>query len=53
MGLFSSGALYSLPVSVLAREEVVSAASLMKVVDAPYSGAQQPKSLLPATSLKV
>lgn len=42
-----------LPLSVLAREEVVSPASLMKAVDAPCSSAQQPKSLLPATSLEV
>lgn len=53
MGLFSSGAPSPLPVSVLAREEAVSPASLMKAVDAPYSSAQQPKSLLPATSLEV
>lgn len=52
MGLFSSGALlFSL--SVLAREEVVSPESLMKEVDAPYSSAQQPKSLLPATRQEV
>lgn len=48
MGLFSSGALL-LSLSVLARGKAVSAESLMKAVDAPYSSAQQPKSLLPAS----
>ncbi|CAB1427003.1 unnamed protein product [Pleuronectes platessa] len=42
-----------LPLPVLAREEVVSPASLMKAVDALYSSARQPKSLLAATSLEV
>lgn len=51
VGLFGSGAPLSLPLSVLAAEEVASPASLMKAVDAPRSSTQQPKSLLPATGL--
>lgn len=43
------GPFSSLSLSVLAREEAASAAaSLMKAVDAPYSSARQPQSLLPA-----